>query len=295
MIKVSAKNTQKIAFTAIWIGGSITVAIMLLIVCYVLIQGVPEIGWSFLTTDPEGGMEGEGGIKSIIVSTIYLIVLTMIILIPLGIGAAIYLAEYARDNRLTRTIRYGVDTLAGIPSVIFGLFGFVLFVTILSFNFSLLSGALTLVCLLLPTLIRTSEEAIKTVPFSNREASLAMGATKWQTIWRVILPAALPGIITGVILSVGRAIGETACLYLTMGGSANFQFSFWPLSGIPESLLSPGRSLSLHVFYLATETNAFEKAMATAAVLIITIIIINFFTNWISQRFHKRMTGGVKL
>lgn len=285
MFKLSAKNTQKVALTAIWTGGAVTVAIMLLIICYVLIQGLPEISWSFLTTEPRGGLEAEGGISTIIIATIYLIGLTMAILIPLGIGAAIYLAEYAKDNKLTSLIRYGVETLAGVPSIIFGLFGFALFVTVLHFNFSLLSGALTLVCLLLPTLIRTSEEALKAVPFSNREASLAMGATKWQTIWRVILPAALPGIVTGIILSIGRAIGETACLYVTMGGD----------SALPSTLLSGGRTLSLHVFYVAFETRAFEKAMATATVLIVTIIIINLVTNWFSQRFHTKMTGGARL
>jgi phosphate transport system permease protein len=256
--------------------------IMLVIVLYVLVQGVPSISWEFLTTAPAGGLSGEGGISTVIVSTIYLIGLTIIILVPIGLGAAIYLAEYAPDNRLTRAIRYGVETLAGIPSIIFGLFGFVLFVTVLSFNFSLLSGALTLVCLLLPTMIRTSEEAIKGVPRAYREGALALGTTRWQMISRVAVPAALPGIVTAIILCVGRAIEETAVLYVTLGGSA----------AMPTSLFSSGRTLSLHVFYLAMETRAFDKAMATAAVLIIIIVIINGMTNWISNRFQKKMRGG---
>jgi len=169
-----------------------------------------------------------------------------------------------------------------VPSIVFGLFGFVLFVTALHFSFSLLAGALTMVCLLLPTLIRTSEEAIKAVPRSHREGALALGATKWQAIWRVVLPSALPGIVTGIILCIGRIVGETACLYVTIGGSA----------AMPTSLLSGGRTLSLHLFYLSMETNAFEKAMATAAVLIITILIINTIINWISYRFQARMRGG---
>jgi len=229
-----------------------------------------------------GGMAGEGGISSVIVSTLYLIGLTLTILVPLGLGAAIYLAEYAADNRLTHLIRYAIEMLAGVPSIIFGLFGFALFVMVLNFNFSIMAGALTLVCLLLPTLIRTSEEALKTVPRGHRDASLALGATKWQTIWRVVLPGALPGIITGVILCMGRAIGETACLYVTMGGAA----------GMPDSLFSSGRTLSLHVFYLAMETNAFEKAMATGAVLILIIIVINTITNRLSHRFRAKMSGG---
>ncbi len=281
MPRMSAKATQTLARVCIWGSGIITVLILFLIVGYVLARGLPEFSFSFLFTAPQGGLSGEGGISTGIVATIYLVVLTIAILIVPGIGAAIYLAEYATDNWLTRLIRYGVDTLAGVPSIVFGLFGFVIFVTALHFSFSLLSGALTLVCLLLPTLIRTSEEAIKAVPRSHREAALALGATRWQAIWHVVLPAALPGIVTGIILCIGRIVGETACLYVTMGGS----------SAMPTSLLSGGRTLSLHLFYLAMETRAFEKAMATAAVLIIVILVINTVVNWISHRFQARMHG----
>jgi phosphate transport system permease protein len=279
---MSAKATHKLAMAMIWGSGFITVLILFLIIGYVLARGLPEIGWDFLFTAPKGGLSGEGGISTTIVATIYLIVLTVAMLIIPGIGAAIYLSEYAKDNWLTRIIRYGVETLAGVPSIVFGLFGFVLFVTALHFRFSLLSGALTLVCLLLPTLIRTSEEALKAVPRGHREAALALGSTKWQAIWHVVLPAALPGIITGFILCIGRIVGETACLYVTMGGS----------SAMPTSLFSGGRTLSLHLFYLAMETNAFEKAMATGAVLIIIVLIINTITNWMSHRFQARMRGG---
>ena len=205
----------------------------------------------------------------------------MLLLIVPGVGAAIYLTEYARDNWLTRSIRYAINTLAGVPSIVFGLFGFTLFVTALHLNFSILSGALTLVCLLLPTLISTTEEAIRAVPNYQREAGLALGATKWQTIFHVILPAALPGIVTGIILCIGRAIGETACLFVTMGGSA----------AMPTSFFSGGRTLALHVYYLATDTHAFDKAMATAAILVILVIVINTLTNWISQRFQARLMG----
>ncbi|MCX5999719.1 MAG: phosphate ABC transporter permease PstA, partial [Chloroflexi bacterium] len=196
--------------------------------------------------------------------------------------AAVYLCEYAPHNKFTAVIRYGVDTLAGIPSIVFGLFGFALFVTALHLRFSILSGALTLACLLLPTLIRVSEEALKAVPQSHREGALALGATKWQAVWRVVLPAALPGIVTGIILCIGRAIGETACLYVTMGGSA----------ALPDSLLSGGRTLSLHLYYLVMDTLAFEKAMATGAVLIVIIVVFNAITNWFSHRFHARISGG---
>lgn len=282
MLSVSPKTTQKLAMACIWGGGAITVLILLIVIGYVLVQGLPELSIEFLTTAPAGGLSGEGGISTVIVSTLYLVAVTIVILVPVGLGAAIYLAEYAPDNRLTRLIRYGVETLAGVPSIIFGLFGFALFVTVLHFNFSILSGALTLVCLLLPTMIRTSEEAIKSVPYAHREAALALGATRWQMISRVVVPAAVPGIVTAVILCIGRAIEETACLYVTLGGS----------SAMPTSILSGGRTLSLHVFYLAMETRAFDKAMATGAVLIITIIVINGITNWLSYRFQKRLKGA---
>jgi phosphate transport system permease protein len=282
MLRTSARSTQKVALVFIWGTGAVALSILLVIIGYLFVRGLPEIGWSFLTTPPQGGLSGEGGISTVIVATLYLIAVTMAILIPLGVGAAIYLAEYAPANRFTALIRYGTEVLAGVPSIVFGLFGFVLFVTALHFRFSILSGALTLACLLLPTLIRTSEEALRAVPRSHREAALALGATKWQTVWRVILPAALPGVITGIILCIGRALGETACLYVTMGGSA----------GMPHSLLSSGRTLSMHLFYLAMDTNAIEKAMATGVVLVIMIVITNAMTNWLSQRFRARMAGG---
>lgn len=282
MRRISARDTQKMAMAGIWATGIVTTLILLIIIGYVLVKGVSGISWSFLTTPPKGGISGEGGISTVIVSTLYLIGLTMVILVPLGVGAAIYLSEYAPDNRLTRFIRYGTEVLAGVPSIVFGLFGFALFVTALHFSFSILSGALTLACLLLPTLIRTSEEALIAVPRAHREAALALGATKWQTVWRVLLPAALPGIVTGVILCIGRAVGETACLFVTMGSR----------TAMPTSILSGGRTLSMHLLYLVMDTNAFEKALTTGVVLVVTIVAINALTNWLSQRFHARMIGG---
>jgi phosphate transport system permease protein len=282
MPRMSANSTQKLALACIWGTGVVTFLILLVIIGYVLVQGVSDISWSFLTTAPRGGLSGEGGISTVIVCTLYLLGLTMAIVVPLGVGAAIYLSEYAPDNGLTHLIRYGTEVLAGVPSIVFGLFGFALFVTALHLRFSILSGALTLACLLLPTLIRASEEALGAVPRSHREAALALGATKWQTVWRVLLPAALPGIATGVILCIGRGVGETACLFVTMGGT----------SALPTSLFSGGRTLSMHLLHLVLDTNAFEKALATGVVLVITIVIINAITNWLSQRFRARMTGG---
>ncbi len=279
---MNARATQKLAWALIWAGGFITILIPISIIAYVLFRGIPSITPDFLFTAPQGGLSGEGGISTVIVTTLYLIGVTLVILTPLGIGAAIYLAEYSRDNWLTRIIRYAIDTLASVPSIIFGLFGFALFVTALHFRFSILSGALALVCLLLPTLIRTAEQAMLAVPNGQREAALALGATKWQMVSRVVVPAAITGIVTGVILCIGRAVEETAVLYVTLGGS----------SAMPTSLFSGGRTLSLHLFYLAMETRAFEKSMATGAVLIIIVVIINTLTDWLASRFRARMTGG---
>lgn len=281
MMKLSPKLTQRVAWVSIWATGIIAILTLAFIVGYTFIKGFPAINLEFLFTDPKGGVSGEGGIFSCIVATMWLIVITMAILIPLGIGAAIYLSEYAPDNRLTRLISYSLELLAGVPSIVFGLFGFAIFVLALHFNYSILAGALTLVCLLLPFLIRTTEEAMRAVPQSQREAALALGTTKWQTTANVVLPAAIPGITTGIILCVGRAVAESACLYVTMGGSA----------AMPTSFLSGGRALAVHIFYLAMETTALDKALATGAILIALILIINLSTVWLSQRFYAKMQG----
>ncbi len=282
MKRLSPKLTQKLAWGFTWTAGIIAVLILLFIVIYVLSRGLSVVNLEFLLTEPKGGLAGEGGISSAIVSTLWLIGITMVILTPLGIGAGVYLAEYAPHNQFTHLIRRSVELLAGVPSIVFGLFGFAIFVLALHFNYSILAGALTLVCLLLPFLVRSVEEAIRAVPRSQREAALALGATKWQTVVHVIMPAALPGIVTGVILCVGGAVAESACLYVTMGGSA----------GMPTSFLSGGRTLAVHVFYLAMETNALDKALATGAVLMILILVINFITRWLSQRLQAKMRGG---
>ncbi len=281
---------QKLAFGVLWAAALSAVAMLLAITLYVVINGFKVINWEFLTTPPAGGLGGEGGISTTIVATIWLVGITTTIATPLGIGAAIYLAEYAREVRGARgvmktvvnVVRFGVETLNGVPSIIFGLFGFALFVSALHFGFSLLSAGLAGACLVLPVIIRASEEALYAVPHGLREGSLALGATKWQTTWKVVLPAAAPGIITGVVLSVGRIISETAVFYVTLGGSLR----------MPSGLMSGGRSMALHVFYLATETRAFDKSMGTGAILIITIVLINLAINILSHRLSARLSGG---
>ncbi len=283
------RRAQGGAFGLLWLTGLVTIAALSVIVIFVCVRGVGQIDLAFLTTPPRGGLSGEGGISTTIGTTLLLVVVTILIAGPLGVGAAVYLAEYAAEHRGARGVipflvgvaRTGVETLAGVPSIIFGLFGYALFVVVMHFGFSILSGALAGACLILPVIIRTTEETLYTVPRSYREGSLALGATKWQTIWNVVLPTALPGIITGIVLSVGRIISETAVFYVTLGGSYN----------MPASLLDPGRTMALHLFYLATDTNAFEKAMATGVILIISTILINLTINMISRRLTTRARG----
>ena len=277
-----SRLTQRLAWAYIWGSGGVVVVVLLTIVGYVVMRGLPAIDSEFLFTSPRGGLSGEGGIASCVVSTIWIVVVTMVILIPLGLGGAIYMAEYAPRNRFVGALRYGMELLAGVPSVVFGLFGYAVFVMMMSLSFSILSGALTLVCLLLPYLTRTAEEALRAVPRAQREAALALGSTRWQMVTRAVLPAALPGVVTGIVLSIGRAVSESAPLFITMGGS----------SGMPQSLLSPGRTLAVHVYYLAMETNALDKALATGTVLVVLILLTNLLTNWVSRRLHARMTGA---
>ncbi len=277
---------QRIAFAFLWLAGLTAVLVLLAVVGYVTVQGAREITPGFLLTPPRGGLSGEGGISTTIVTTLYLVLLTVGIATPLGVGAAVYLVEYAGGGqggrRATRWLvgvaRFGVETLAGVPSIIFGLFGYALFVTAMRLGFSLLSAGLAGACLILPVIIRATEEALRAVPRSYREGSLALGATQWQTVRGVVLPAATPGIITGVVLSVGRVISETAVFYTTLGGSYK----------MPTSLLSGGRTMALHLYYLATETLAFEKAMATGVVLIVSMIVINSLVNYLSRRLLRK-------
>ncbi len=262
---LSPRLRQRIAFSLLWLAGLLAVVALVAVTGYVVARGLHLINLEFLLTPPRGGISGEGGISTTIITTLYLVALVVAISTPLGVGAAIYLAEYAGEQRWVEWARFGVETLAGVPSIIFGLFGYALFVMALDFGFSLLSAGLAGACLVLPTIIRASEEAIKAVPREYREGSLALGATKWQTVRGVVLPSALPGIVTGIILTIGRVVSETAVFYVTLGGSYR----------MPRSLLSGGRTMALHVYYLATETRAFEKAMATATVLVLLTIFLN--------------------
>ena len=261
----------------LWLLTGATVFVLFFIIFYVLKRGLPMISLEFLTRNPVD-MGKAGGIFSTIVGTLALTLLAVLIGTPLGVGSAIFLSEYTRESWVTRVIRFGSECLAGIPSIIFGLFGFILFVTRLRLGWSLLSGGLTLAFMILPTIIRTSEEAIRSVPASYREVSFSLGGTRWQTVTKVVLPAALPGIATGVILSVGRSIGETAAVIFTAGSSLH----------IPTSLFSSSRTMSVHFYILAREGISMANAFGTAAVLVISILAINLLAYAMMNRFMKR-------
>ncbi len=238
-----------------------------------------NLDWHYLVEKP--AWEGKwGGISTIILNTLVLVLFTVLFSAPVGILGAIYLVEYAKQGRLVRILRLGTETLAGIPSIIFGLFGFIFFVRILNFGIGFLSGTLSVTMMILPTIIRTSEEALKSVPGGLREGSLALGATKVQTIFRVVLPAASPGILTGVILGVGRTVGETAVLIYTLGQNMD----------LVHSLTSPARVLALHIWFMFSEAVAAEatdRLFATAAVLIIMILLVNMLTTFLMSRLNK--------
>jgi phosphate transport system permease protein len=274
---VPPRTEQNIVRAVLWLLTAITVFILVFIIFYVLKRGLPVVSLEFLSRNPAEMGKG-GGIFSTIVGTIALTLLAILIATPLGVGSAIFLTEYTRENWVTRVIRFGSECLAGIPSIIFGLFGFILFVTTLGFGWSLLSGGLTLAFMILPTIIRTSEEAIRSVPDAYREVSFSLGSTKWQTVTRVVLPSAVPGIATGVILSVGRSIGETAAVIFTAGSSLH----------IPTSLFSSSRTMSVHFYILAREGISMANAYGTAAVLIIAILSINVLAYSLMNRFMRR-------
>jgi phosphate transport system permease protein len=219
-----------------------------------------------------------GGIFSTVVGTVALTAVAILIATPLGVGTAVFLREYTRESRISRVIRFGTDCLAGVPSIIFGLFGFVFFVIFLRMGWSILSGGLTLATMILPTIICTAEEAIKSVPHSFREVSYGLGATHWQTIRKVVLPNAFPGILTGVLLGVGRSVGETAAVILTAGSSFL----------MPDSIFSPIRTMAIHFYILAREGISMEMAYATGAALILLILAINAAANWLMYRYVHR-------
>ena len=255
-----------------------TVALVLFILGYVLINGIPNISWKLLSTKPSY-LTDSIGILPDILNTVYIVIATIIIVLPLGVGAAIYLNEYAKNKKLVAVIEYAAETLSGIPSIIYGLVGMLLFSN--NFGTSLLAGALTLVIMNLPTIMRTTQESLKTVPQSYREGAFGLGAGKWRVIRTVVLPGCVDGVITGCILSVGRILGESAALLFTAGFAH-------ALNGIFTGLTSPGATLTVALYVYAKEEGEFGVAFAIAAILMILTLLINLSATLVGKYFEKR-------
>ena len=263
-----------------WLAAGITAALTLFLLGYVLIKGLPNISWELLSTKPSY-LRGTVGILPDILNTLYIILTTLLFVLPLGVGAAIYLTEYATNKRLVGMIEYAAETLSGNPSIIYGLFGSLFFCLFLDLDKSLLAGALTLVIMNLPTIMRTTQESLKTVPQSYREGAFGLGAGKWRVIRTVVLPNCMEGVITGCILSVGRIVGESAALLFT-SGFAHALNSFF------EGLFASGATLTVALYVYATEDGNFEVAFAIAAILMILTLLINLSAMLIGKYFERK-------
>jgi len=277
--RLGPERSQGIAFKMLWASGIATMLILGVLLAFIVIRGAPALSWEFLTKTPRDSGRA-GGIFPAIVGTLYLVGGAIALALPIGVFAAIYLSEYAKEGRITRLVRMGVDALNGTPSVVFGLFGMAFFVLYLEFGRCLLAGQLTLGLMILPTIVRTTEESLKFVPISLREGSLALGATKWQTVRRVVLPPSLPGIITGAILAVGRAAGETAPIIFT---AAVFITRF-----LPDGLFDPVMALPYHLFSLAVGVpNSETNAYGTAVVLLALVLLVDMGAIILRNRYYK--------
>jgi len=274
-------RTQKIAFFFLLLSTLLIIIPVGLVVVIIIQKGWPAITWQFLSEMPRQGMRA-GGIFPAIVGTLYLVTGAIVFALPIGLLAAVYLSEYAKDNMLTRTIKLAIVNLAGVPSVVYGLFGLALFVVFFKFGASILSGSLTLGIMILPLIITASREALEAVPYSFREVSLSLGASKWQTIRHIVLPNAIPGIITGTILGLGRAAGETAPILFTVA-------AFY-LPRLPQSIFDQAMALPYHLYVISTQVpNVNEKVRyGTALVLLVMVLVMNLVAIIIRYQFRKK-------
>ena len=264
----------------IYLSTCFSVALLVGIIGYVFIKGIGSVNFSFLTT-VTSTLKKTVGIAGNIVNTLYIIVITLLIATPVGIGSAIYLNEYAKPGKLVRAIEFTTETLSGIPSIIFGLFGMVFFGNVMGFGYSILTGSLTLTIMVLPLITRNTQEALKTVPDSYRSGALGMGATKWYMIRTILLPSAMPGIITGVILAIGRIVGESAALLFTAGSGY-----LLPKSGMGflTKIMESGGTLTIQL-YLSMAKAEYSTAFGIAVVLLIIVLFINFLTKYLAKKF----------
>ena len=261
----------------IYLAAGVAIALLVGIMGYVFVRGLPQVSWQFLST-VQSSLKGTFGILGNIINTIYIIVITLIIAAPIGIGSAIYLNEYAKPGKLVRTIEFTTEILSGIPSIIFGLFGMVFFGMTLKLGYSVLTGSFTLTLMVLPLITRNTQEALKTVPDSYRSGALGIGATKWYMIRTILLPSAAPGILTGVILSIGRIVGESAALLFTAG--SGFQLP----KNLFGKLFESSGTLTIQL-YLSMQKAKYDQAFGIAVVLLIIVLVINLLTRFLTSRF----------
>lgn len=275
--------SDSIMYILIYLSAAISVSLLIGIICYVFYKGISRINWSFLTT-VTSSLKQTVGIAGNIVNTLYIIVLTLLIATPVGVGAAIYLNEYAKPGKLVRTIEFTTEILSGIPSIIFGLFGMVFFGNTFGLGYSILTGAFTLTLMILPLITRNTQEALRTVPDSYRSGALGMGATKWYMIRTILLPSAMPGIITGIILAIGRIVGESAALLFTAGSDYKLPKGGM---GIVDKLFESGGTLTIQL-YLSMSKAEYDVAFGIAVVLLVIVLGINFLTKVLAKKFDVR-------
>lgn len=279
-IKTKRKAYSVLMKALMGVSVTLTCALVLFLIGYILVKGLPNISWKLLSTKPSY-LDDSIGILPDILNTLYVVLATLVIVLPLGVGAAIYLNEYASNKKLVGIIEYASETLSGIPSIIYGLVGMLFFCQFLGMKTSLLAGSLTLVIMNLPTVMRTTQESLKTVPQSYREGAFGLGAGKWRVIRTVVLPSCVDGIITGCILSVGRILGESAALLFTAGFAH-------ALNGIWDGLTSAGATLTVALYVYAKENGEFEVAFAIAAILMILTVLINLAATLVGKYFKKK-------
>lgn len=294
---MNVKTKDKVATVIFYLIALLIVCILAGLLGYILIKGVPEISWKFLSTPPQAFQAG-GGIAPEIWNSFYMLIITMVISVPISLGAGIYMSEYAKKNWVTDFVRTMIEVLSSLPSIVVGLFGFLIFVIQMGWSFSVLSGALTLTIFNLPLLIRVVEDALQAIPDSQREAGLALGLTRWETITRVLVPAALPGIITGVILGAGRVFGEAAALIYTAGQSTPIlDFANWnPLSTTsPLNIFRPAETLAVHIWKINGEgvmPDAAAVSDGASAVLVLSVLLFNILARIVGRIVYKRMTSA---
>jgi phosphate transport system permease protein len=283
---MKSKFTDRLATWFFWVIGIAIIGILVWFLWRILSEGLPHLSWQFITHKPEEMIAG-GGVGPQLFNSFYILILSLLFSVPFGLGAGIWLAEYAKKNWFTDLVRVSTEMLASVPSIVFGLFGMLIFVTKLHLGFSIIGGALTLSLLNLPVLVRVTEETLRTVPSSYREASLALGSTKWQTIRKVLIPTALPGLVTGITLVAGRALGESAILIFTAGATVS-RFS-------PDfNLMASGETLAVHLWYVRAEglvPDALQIAQGTAALLVLVVLVLNLLIALPSRYLQRKMAG----